>query len=180
MRFANASVRCVMHQAPRHLPHSPNTAMLPADLMAEIADDEVLQRAYLWLCDRRKDYSPNNDVWTLRWRWREVKTHLAGNGGAKAAVRRLSKEIPGNAFIFRSDVKKYYASMDHLGCPLSPLMGALYLKPLDERMNRLYERGADAVRIGDYVRRWQQWVRSGLRSEDLWMAGIMPSLRRRR
>jgi len=213
--------------------------------------------------------------------------HLAGNGGAMAAVRRLCQEIPGNAFVFRSDVKSYYASIDHeilfaqlkqhvadahlldllwqylrrtiydggqyedvkqgisLGCSLSPLMGALYLTPLDERMaatglfyvrfmddwavlaptrwklraavqcvnqtlaelkvrqhpdktfvgrisrgfdflgyrfsapgivgiakqtvercvertNRLYEQGADAVRIGDYVRRWWQWVRNGL------------------
>jgi hypothetical protein len=31
-----------------------------------------------------------------------------------------------------------------------------------ERMNRLYEQGADQVRIGDYVRRWCVWVRSGL------------------
>jgi len=31
-----------------------------------------------------------------------------------------------------------------------------------ERMNQLYEQGADCVRIGDYVRRWRQWVRSGL------------------
>ncbi len=318
--------------------------MLFPDLMAEIASDEVLEQAYLWLCDRRKGYSPNNDVWTLRWRWREVKLqvqqalllgcyrfaaverfntgkdtleiwssqdalvlkavaivlarnlsphlsktchHLAGNGGAKAAVRRLCEEIPSNTFVFRSDVKRYYASIDHeilfaqlkqhiadarlldllwqylrrtiydggryetmklgipLGCSLSPLMGALYLKPLDERMaatglfyarfmddwvvlaatrwklraavwcvnqtlaelklrphpdktfvgricrgfdflgyrlaaagivgvakataencvermNQLYEQGADIVRIGDYVRRWWQWVRSGL------------------
>jgi hypothetical protein len=50
--------------------------MLPADLTAEIASDEVAEQAYLWLCDRRKDYSPNNDVWTLRWRWREVKTQV--------------------------------------------------------------------------------------------------------
>ena len=31
-----------------------------------------------------------------------------------------------------------------------------------ERMNRLYEHGADYVRIGDYVRRWSCAGRSGL------------------
>jgi aryl carrier-like protein len=31
-----------------------------------------------------------------------------------------------------------------------------------EQMKQLYKQGADAVRIGDYVRRWRQWVRSGL------------------
>ena len=44
-----------------------------------------------------------------------------------------------------------------------------------ERMNRLYEQGADQVRIGDYVRRWCVWVRSGL--NDLEMAVVVtPSL----
>jgi RNA-directed DNA polymerase len=196
-----------------------------------------------------------------------------------------------NQFVFRTDVKSYYASIDHdvlysqlaggiddprlldllrqylrrtvyddglyedvtqgisLGCPLSPLMGAVFLDMLDRRMettglayvrfmddwvvlaptrwklraairvvnqalaelkvqqhphktflgwiaagfeflgfrynstglagvakatsekfaariNQLYEQGADAVRIGQYVRRWFQWVRSGLRSVD--------------
>ncbi len=31
-----------------------------------------------------------------------------------------------------------------------------------ERVSRLYERGADGVRIGEYARRWGAWVRAGL------------------
>ncbi len=34
-----------------------------------------------------------------------------------------------------------------------------------ERMNRLYERGADAVRIDEYIRRWQMWVRNGMSAD---------------
>ena len=207
--------------------------------------------------------------------------------GAKAAVRDVVDHLPGNPFVFRTDVKSYYASIHHdvlmaqirervddvrvlalieqyvrrtvycdgiyadvmrgicLGCPLSPLMGALYLAVLDERMartglfyarfmddwvvlaptrwklrkaikivretladlkvemhpdktfigrvargfsflgyqiassgivgvavqtlerfrervTRLYEQGAPSQRIGNYVRRWLQWVRAGL------------------
>ncbi len=105
--------------------------------------------------------------------------HLAGTGGMKGAVREVSQHLGENKFVFRTDVKKYYASLDHqillglvqqfvddsavlalirlylrrfvsdggkyvdilqgisLGCPLSPLMGALYLKPLDHRMAEL-------------------------------------------
>jgi len=213
--------------------------------------------------------------------------HLAGHGGSKAAVRDVTERLPAHRYVFRTDVKSYYASIDHeilfaqlqhyitdslvlallwnylrrtiydgglyedvtkgisLGCPLSPLIGALYLKPLDdavarcglfyarfmddwvilsatrwklrkavrcvngilaelkvrqhpdktfigrisrgfdflgyvfcstglqniarktvdkfaERVIRLYEQGADEVRIGEYVRRWRQWARSGL------------------
>ena len=212
--------------------------------------------------------------------------HLAGSGGMKAAVREVAANVGSNKFVFRTDVKGYYASINHhilmeivgryvqdekvlallwgylrrfvsdggkliditqgisLGCPLSPLMGALFLKPLDDRMaqlgcfyvrfmddwvvlaptrwklrrairavnevmaslrvekhpdktfigrivrgfdflgywfsaagvgvarktvdrmlekvSRLYEQGADAVRIETYVWRWWMWVRSGV------------------
>ena len=102
--------------------------------------------------------------------------HIEGRGGAKAAVRFVHEHLADNTFVFRTDVKSYYASIDHeillamldrhvpdrrvldllrqyvrrtiydgglyedvergisLGCPLSPLMGALYLKLLDERV----------------------------------------------
>ncbi len=213
--------------------------------------------------------------------------HVAGNGGAKAAVREVVGNLPKNRFVFRTDVKSYYASIKHdilhaqlaehiddpplldlllqylrrtvyddgfyedinqgisLGCPLSPLMGALFLDVLDTRMDavglfyvrfmddwvvlapsrwklrkaiatvnqtlaelqveqhpdktfigsvsrgfdflgyaicsvglthiarktvekfeeravRLYEQGADEIRIGAYVRRWRQWATMGL------------------
>jgi len=102
--------------------------------------------------------------------------HLQGRGGAKAAVRFVHPLLAANTFVFRTDVKSYYASIDHdillamlerhvpdrrvldllgqyvrrtiydgglyedvergisLGCPLSPLMGALYLELPDERV----------------------------------------------
>lgn len=202
-------------------------------LMTEIASDEILEQAYEWLCKRREDYSHNDDVWKVRYRWTEIKPvlqakliagryrfsplrriyrtddaleiwsaldslvlkamtfvltehlapglssrcfYLAGNGGAKAAVRQLVEHLSENKLVFRTDVKSYYASIDHnmlcallqkrlddrrlldllwqylrrtvyddglyeaieqgisLGCPLSPLMGALFLDLLDRRM----------------------------------------------
>ncbi|MGA8233488.1 MAG: reverse transcriptase domain-containing protein [Candidatus Acidiferrales bacterium] len=82
--------------------------------------------------------------------------------GAKAVVRHICSPLQSNQFVFRSD-KSYYASIDHavlldlvgqylrrtvdedclyttvtraitLSCPLSPLMAALYLEPLDRRL----------------------------------------------
>ena len=201
----------------------------------EIASESVLEQAYAWLCERRQDYSPNDDVWDVRWRWEEIRPllqaqlraggyrlssarrlhlsdddievwsaldalvlkatalvltahwlpnlsqhchHLQGRGGAKAAVRFVNEHLADNKFVFRTDVKSYYASIDHdillgllehvvpdkrvldlirryvrrtiydgglyedvergisLGCPLSPLMGAFYLKLLDERVEK--------------------------------------------
>ena len=117
--------------------------------------------------------------------------HLAGTGGLKGAVRQVSQHLDEHTFVFRTDVKGYYASINHhllmdmlgqyvqeeeviallwgylrryvsdgekfmditqgisLGCPLSPLMAALYLKPLDDAM-------ADLGCF--YVRYMDDWV----------------------
>jgi retron-type reverse transcriptase len=108
--------------------------------------------------------------------------HVPGKSGEEkrgakaAAVRHICSQLPANQFVFRSDVKSFYASIDHavllslvrdriddrkaldlvqqylrrtvdenclystvtvgisLGCPLSPVMAAIYLEPLDRRM----------------------------------------------
>jgi hypothetical protein len=46
------------------------------DWMDEIASEPVLDEAYAWLCERRLDYSPNDDVWDVRWRWAELRPKL--------------------------------------------------------------------------------------------------------
>ena len=40
-------------------------------------------------------------------------THLKGHGGAKAAVRHVVENLKDRPFVFRSDVKQYYASINH-------------------------------------------------------------------
>ncbi|MDJ0517023.1 MAG: reverse transcriptase/maturase family protein [Trichodesmium sp. MO_231.B1] len=217
-------------------------------LIEQVASDEAIDKAFDWLCQKRKDYHYNNDVWQLRRWWHEKKPKLiaqllAGNfrfgeqrrvmsrgevkeiwsaqdalvlkalaivlqevllphlsprcfhqaetGGLKGAVREVDAHLHEFEFVFRTDVKGYYASIDHdilfcqvaeyvrdpvvldlvgqylrrfvsdggiyvdiqrgisLGCPLSPLMGALYLKPLDDRM---------AAMGCFYVRYMDDWV----------------------
>ena len=41
-------------------------------------------------------------------------THVKGHGGAKAAVRQVWTGLAENRFVLRTDVKSYYASIDHL------------------------------------------------------------------
>ena len=40
-------------------------------------------------------------------------THLRGHGGLKATVRRVRKASPQHRYVCRTDVKSYYASIDH-------------------------------------------------------------------
>ena len=126
----------------------------------------------------------------------------------------MDAHLPEFEFVFRTDVKKYYASIDHeilfnlvaeyvndpivldkvrqylqrfvsdggmfvdiqrgisLGCPLSPLMGALYLKPLDDRMAAM---GCFYVRyMDDWVvlapTRWA--LRRAIKATNQVMAGL--------
>jgi RNA-directed DNA polymerase len=141
--------------------------------------------------------------------------HLTGTGGLKGAVRDVARQLPAHRFVFRTDVKSYYASIDHrclltlvqryvdeptilsfvqqyltrvvsnggvytaltrgiaLGCPLSPLMGALYLKPLDDRMAQL---AVGSVRyMDDWVvlapTRWK--LRAAIRAVNEVMADLL-------
>jgi hypothetical protein len=41
------------------------------------------------------------------------RTHVEGHGGAKAAVRQVWERLAENRFVLRTDVKSYYASIDH-------------------------------------------------------------------
>jgi retron-type reverse transcriptase len=41
-------------------------------------------------------------------------THLKGHGGAKYAVREVRNHLAANRFVLRTDVKSYYAFIDHL------------------------------------------------------------------
>ena len=47
-------------------------------LIEQVASDENIEQAFSWLCLKRKEHSPNNDVWNLRRHWQTVKPNLYG------------------------------------------------------------------------------------------------------
>ena len=44
--------------------------------LAEVADAAVLDRAYDWLCDRRKRYPASSDVWDFRRSWPDNRCRI--------------------------------------------------------------------------------------------------------
>lgn len=40
--------------------------------------------------------------------------HVKGHGGAKAAIRRIARRLPSARFVLKTDVARYYASIDHI------------------------------------------------------------------
>ena len=63
---------------------------------------------------------------------------------------------------FRSGIAKGF---DFLGYSFEPKGLSIAPKTLAnflERKTQLYEQGADARRIGQYVRNWYRWVRAGV------------------
>ena len=66
-------------------------------------------------------------------------THVKGHGGAKAAVRQVMKHSPANGFVLRTDVKSYYASIDHIA--------------LMDRLARHIDDRAILNLLGQYMRR---------------------------
>jgi len=73
-------------------------------------------------------------------------THVKGHGGAKAAVRQVMAALATNRFVMRSDVKSYYASIDHF-LLLDRLAVHIKEKPvlnlIGQYLRRMAERGGE-------------------------------------
>lgn len=48
-------------------------------LVDRLTSDDVIDRAYDWLCKCRRDYPASADVWWLRRNWRSEKARLVGD-----------------------------------------------------------------------------------------------------
>jgi RNA-directed DNA polymerase len=95
--------------------------------------------------------SPNPTRWKLRAAIRVVNETLA---------ELKVEQHPDKTFIGRIS-----RGFDFLGYVFSPTGLEVAPRAVEhcvERMSQLYERCADLVRIGAYVRCWKRWARSGL------------------
>jgi hypothetical protein len=73
-------------------------------------------------------------------------THVKGHGGAKAAVRQVMAKLADNRFVLKTDVRSYYASIDHfllLGQLAGYVKDRHVLNLLGQYLRRSSERGGE-------------------------------------
>ena len=95
--------------------------------------------------------------WKLRKAVRAIRELVAG----------LELELaPNKTFVGR--ISKGFDFLGYWFGPEGVRVAMRTVERFAERVNRLYEQGAEEGRIGEYVRRWWGWVRGGL---DFWLGG---------
>lgn len=85
--------------------------------------------------------------------------------GAIKAVKEIMGEFKLELHPDKTFIGRISHGFDFLGYWFSPEGLEIAPKTVErfvERVSQLYEHGADFVRIGEYVRHWWRWVRSGV------------------
>ena len=182
-------------------------------MMNELVNSDLIDEAYSWLCQQRKHFPVNSDVWDVRFHWEAVIaklmaelrsntfnfkplqkittstgevihvwtsidslvlkllsnvlsrhlpsstlcTHLKGHGGSKHTVTEIQGQVSSNTFVFRTDVKSYYESINH-----EILLDKLSVYVKDKRiMNLLAQYVKRSVEYGGLFTDFTQGISSG-------------------
>jgi hypothetical protein len=85
---------------------------------------------------------------------------------AVRAVNEMLRELKVEQHPDKTFIGRIAKGFNFLGYDFGPAgltgVAAATMQKFAKRIDRLYEQGADEIRIGKYVRRWCVWVRSGL------------------
>jgi len=93
-------------------------------LIEQVASDEIIEQAFSWLCLKRKEHSPNNDVWNLRRHWQTIKPNLQ-----KQLLDGTYQFSPQQEIRFETDTIELWASLDALVLKDVTLVLTGHLKP---------------------------------------------------
>ena len=77
---------------------------------------------------------------------------MVGIYNQRVIIRSPCGAAPAHELVFRAAAGFDFLGFRIQGPNIRPSVAAL--SRLDERISRLYEQGADAVRVGEYARRW--------------------------
>ena len=93
-------------------------------LIEQVASDENIEQAFSWLCLKRKEHSPNNDVWNLRRHWQTVKLNLQ-----QQLLDGTYQFSPQQEIRFDTETIELWASLDALVLKAVTLVLTRHLKP---------------------------------------------------
>jgi len=93
-------------------------------LIEQIASDEILDRAYEWMCQKRAHHHFNSDVWQVRRWWDEKKTILQGQLRSGTYQFRELRLIRGEEQFI-----EYWSSLDALVLKAIAIVLTEHLKP---------------------------------------------------
>ena len=91
-------------------------------LIEQVASDEIIEQAFLWLCLKRKEHSHNNDVWNLRRHWQTVKPDLQ-----KQLLDGTYQFSPQQEIRFDTETIELWASLDASGLSTRMLSFSLWM-----------------------------------------------------
>jgi hypothetical protein len=112
-------------------------------LITEIASDAVIDQAYAWLCARCQDYSADDDVWNVRWKWAEIKPKL--QAGLLVGTYRFS---PVRRIQTEEGVLDVWAALDALVLKAMALVLTRHLQPhLSGRCTHLAGHGGSKAAV---------------------------------
>jgi RNA-directed DNA polymerase len=78
-------------------------------LIEEVASDKNIELAFSWLYLKRKEHSPNNDVWNLRRHWQTIIPNLQ-----QQMLDGTYQFSPQQEIKFKTDTIELWASLDAL------------------------------------------------------------------
>ena len=93
-------------------------------LIEQVASDENIEQAFSWLCLKRKEHSPNNDVWNLRRHRQTVKSNLQ-----QQLLDGTYQFSPQQEIRFDTESIELWASLDALVLKAVTLVLTRHLKP---------------------------------------------------
>ena len=103
-------------------------------LIEQVASDENIEQAFSWLCLKRKEHSPNNDVWNLRRHWQTVKPELH-----KQLLDGTYHFSPQQEIRFETESIELWASLDALVLKAVTLVLTRHLKPHISNQRVVYQ-----------------------------------------
>lgn len=121
--------------------------LLDSKLIDIVISDVTLEAAYAWVCEVRKNAGHNNSIWDMRLNWEKIKPqiqyslcsdtyHLSPLHRYFVIVLRLIHEYC-NRLVWVDGEYTLIEQGIALGCPLSPLFGAWFLREMDIALSGL-------------------------------------------